>query len=218
MKCIKAPFLILTIFLFLFGFDNTAQSAVVVAPGSIAICQNTNIIFSVVNTQPANSIYTWQDSSATGWVNLVSNTFLVAVNDTLFVNNISYTYNNRKFRCIVDSAGAGLKKDTSALVKLFVYPVLPKPTINSDQSICYNTAADTIRVINLPADGLGWYTYQWQIYSDSINFSIITNPNVDSVNRFSVNGQNSTNLKLPKLLQKIDNQSLHYWAKLILGG
>ena len=99
-----------------------------------------------------------------------------------------------------------------------MYPVLPKPTINSDQSICYNTAADTIRVINLPADGLGWYTYQWQIYSDSINFSIITNPNVDSVNRFSVNGQNSTNLKLPKLLQKIDNQSLHYWAKLILGG
>ena len=172
----------------------------------------------MVNTQPASSLYTWQDSSATGWVNLVNNTFLVAVNDTLFVNNISYTYNNRKFRCIVDSAGAGLKKDTSALVKLFVYPVLPKPTINSDQSICYNTAADTIRVINLPADGLGWYTYQWQIYSDSINFSIITNPNVDSVNRFSVNGQNSTNLKLPKLLQKIDNQSLHYWAKLILGG
>jgi len=120
MKCIKAPFLILSLILFLLGFNNTAQSAVVVAPGSIAICQNTSTFFSVVNTQPASSIYTWQDSSVTGWVNLVNNTFLVAVNDTLFVNNISYTYNNRKFRCIVDSAGAGLKKDTSAYVE-FTY-------------------------------------------------------------------------------------------------
>jgi hypothetical protein len=74
MKCIKAPFLILSLILFLFGFNNTAQSAVVVAPGSIAICQNTNTFFSVVNTQPASSRYTWQDSSATGWVNLVNNT------------------------------------------------------------------------------------------------------------------------------------------------
>ena len=173
MKCIKAPFLILSLILFLFGFNNTAQSAVVVAPGSIAICQNTNTFFSVVNTQPASSLYTWQDSTVTGWANLTSNTFLLAVNDTLFIKNISYSYNNRKFRCIVDSAGAGLKKDTSALVKLFVYPVLPKPIINSDQSICYNTAADTIRVINLPADGLGSYGYQWQISSNGTVWSDI---------------------------------------------
>ena len=218
MKCIKAPFLILTIFLFLFGFDNTAQSAVVVAPGSIAICQNTSTFFNVVNTQPASSLYTWQDSTVTGWANLTSNTFLLAVNDTLFIKNISYSYNNRKFRCIVDSAGAGVKKDTSAYVEFYVLPVLPKGLLNNNQLICYDTAPDTVRAINYPANGLGWYTYQWQIYSDSINFSIITNPNVDSVNRFSVNGQNSTNLKLPKLLQKIDNQSLNYWAKLILGG
>jgi len=171
MKCIKAPFLILSLVLFFFGFNNTAQSAVVVAPGSITICQNTSTYFKVVNTQPTSSIYTWQDSLATGWVNLVNNTFLVAVNDTLFVNNISYTYNNRKFRCIVDSAGAGLKKDTSALVKLFVYPVLPKPIINSNQSICYNTAADTIRVINLPANGLGSYAYQWQMSSNGTLWS-----------------------------------------------
>jgi hypothetical protein len=127
MKCIKTPFIILNLILFLFGFDNTAQSAVVVSPASITICQNTSTFFSVVNPQPASSLYTWQDSTATGWENLINNTFLVAVNDTLFIKNISYSYNNRKFRCIVDSAGAGLKKDTSALVKLFVYPVLPKP-------------------------------------------------------------------------------------------
>ena len=120
MKCIKAPFLILSLILFLLGFNNTAQSAVVVAPGSIAICQNTNIIFNVVNPQPANSIYTWQDSTATGWVNLINNTYLVAVNDTLFITNVPYSYNNSKFRCIVDSAGAGLKKDTSAYVE-FTY-------------------------------------------------------------------------------------------------
>jgi hypothetical protein len=218
MKCIKVPFFILTIFLFLFGFNNTAQSAVVVAPGSVVICQNTSTFFRVVNTQPASSLYTWQDSTATGWTNLINNTFLVAVNDTLFVTNVPFSYNNSKFRCIVDSAGVGLRKDTSALVKLFIHPILPKPIINSNQSICYNTSPDTIRVINLPANGLGSYGYQWQIYSDSINFSIITNPNVDSVNRFSVNGQNSTNLKLPKLLQTTDSQMLYYWAKLILGG
>ncbi len=188
MKCIKAPFLILSLILFLFGFNNTAQSAVVVAPGSIAICQNTNTFFSVVNSQSANSIYTWQDSSATGWVNLVNNTFLVAVNDTLFVNNISYTYNNRKFRCIVDSAGAGLKKDTSALVKLFVYPVLPKGLLNNNQLICYNTAPDTVRAINYPANGLGWYTYQWQSSEDSISWQ-------------NISGQTSIKLKLNKLIQ-----------------
>ena len=188
MKCIKAPFLILTIFLFLFGFDNTAQSAVVVAPGSIAICQNTNTFFSVVNTQPASSLYTWQDSSATGWVNLVNNTFLVAVNDTLFVNNISYTYNNRKFRCIVDSAGAGLKKDTSAYVEFNVLPVLPKGLLNNNQLICYNTAPDTVRAINYPANGLGWYTYQWQSSIDSITWQ-------------NISGQTSIKLKLNKLIQ-----------------
>ena len=173
MKCIKAPFFILSLVLFFFGYNNTAQSAVVVAPGSITICQNTSTYFKVVNTQPASSIYTWQDSTASGWVNVVNNTFLVAVNDTLFIKNISYSYNNRKFRCIVDSAGAGLKKDTSALVKLFVYPVLPKPIINSNQSICYNTAADTIRVINLSADGLGSYAYQWQMSANGIVWSDI---------------------------------------------
>jgi hypothetical protein len=173
MKCIKAPFLILSLVLFLFGFNNTAQSAVIVSPGSITICQNTSTYFKVVNTQPASSIYTWQDSSASGWVNVVNNTFLVAINDTLFVKNISYSYNNSKFRCIVDSAGLGLKKDTSALVKLFVYPILPKPIINSNQSICYNTTADTIRVINLPANGLGLYTYQWQMSANGIVWSDI---------------------------------------------
>ena len=188
MKCIKAPFLILSLILFLFGFNNTAQSAVVVAPGSIAICQNTNTFFSVVNTQPASSLYTWQDSSATGWVNLVNNTFLVAVNDTLFVNNISYTYNNRKFRCIVDSAGAGLKKDTSAYVEFNVLPVLPKGLLNNNQQICYNTAPDTVRAINYPANGLGWYTYQWQSSIDSITWQ-------------NISGQTSIKLKLNKLIQ-----------------
>ena len=188
MKCIKAPFLILSLILFLFGFDNTAQSAVVVAPGSIAICQNTSTFFSVVNPQPASSLYTWQDSTITGWVNLVSNTFLVAVNDTLFVNNISYSYNNRKFRCIVDSAGVGVKKDTSALVKLFVYPVLPKGLLNNNQLICYNTAPDTVRAINYPANGLGWFTYQWQNSADSISWQ-------------NISGQTSIKLKLNKLIQ-----------------
>ena len=188
MKCIKAPFLILTIFLFLFGFDNTAQSAVVVAPGSIAICQNTNIIFSVVNPQPVNSIYTWQDSTATGWVNLINNTYLVAVNDTLFITNVPYSYNNSKFRCIVDSAGAGLKKDTSAYVEFNVLPVLPKGLLNNNQLICYNTAPDTVRAINYPANGLGWYTYQWQSSIDSITWQ-------------NISGQTSIKLKLNKLIQ-----------------
>ena len=188
MKCIKAPFLILTIFLFLFGFDNTAQSAVVVAPGSIAICQNTNIIFNVVNPQPANSIYTWQDSTATGWVNLINNTYLVAVNDTLFITNVPYSYNNSKFRCIVDSAGAGLKKDTSAYVEFNVLPVLPKGLLNNNQQICYNTAPDTVRAINYPANGLGWYTYQWQSSIDSITWQ-------------NISGQTSIKLKLNKLIQ-----------------
>ena len=188
MKCIKAPFLILTIFLFLFGFDNTAQSAVVVAPGSIAICQNTNIIFNVVNPQPANSIYTWQDSTATGWVNLINNTYLVAVNDTLFITNVPYSYNNSKFRCIVDSAGAGLKKDTSAYVEFNVLPVLPKGLLNNNQLICYNTAPDTVRAINYPANGLGWYTYQWQSSIDSITWQ-------------NISGQTSIKLKLNKLIQ-----------------
>ena len=188
MKCIKAPFLILTIIVFLFGIDNAAQSAVVVSPGSIAICQNTNIIFNVVNPQPANSIYTWQDSTASGWANLINNTFLVAVNDTLFITNVPYTYNNSKFRCIVDSAGAGLKKDTSAYVEFNVLPVLPHGLLNGSQTICYNTAPDTIRALNYPANGLGWYSYQWQ-------------SSVDSLTWINISGQTTIKLKLNKLQQ-----------------
>ena len=142
----------------------------------------------MVNTQPANSIYTWQDSTATGWVNLINNTYLVAVNDTLFITNVPYSYNNSKFRCIVDSAGAGLKKDTSAYVEFNVLPVLPKGLLNNNQLICYNTAPDTVRAINYPANGLGWYTYQWQSSIDSITWQ-------------NISGQTSIKLKLNKLIQ-----------------
>jgi hypothetical protein len=237
MKCIKAPFLILSFILFLFGFDNTAQSAVVVAPGSIAICQNTSTFFSVVNTQPASSLYTWQDSSATGWVNLVNNTFLVAVNDTLFVNNISYSYNNSKFRCIVDSAGAGLKKDTSG------GKIVPNPT----DKVAYvnwglKDGVDTLHLTKIyynksSTTGIADMLHApFSLYPNPSNGVVNIKSNniaITSIKMFDNQMRLIENVALDNTLaaqiklnappgiyivQITDSQLLNYWAKLILGG
>ncbi len=167
---------------------NDAHAAVNIAPSSLSLCQNTSGFFSVINPQPASSIYIWQDSTVSGWVNVTNNTFIQAINDTLYLQNISTSFNNKKFRCIVDSAGTGLKKDTSAAVVLIVLPVLPHGVLNGSQTICYNTAPDTIRALNYPANGLGWYSYQWQ-------------SSVDSLTWINISGQNTNKLKLNKLQQ-----------------
>lgn len=188
MKINKALFLAIYLIMNIFLNKRDAHASVTIAPSSLSLCQNTSGFFSVINSQPASSIYIWQDSTTSGWVNITNNTFIQANSDTLYLKNISTAYSNKKFRCIVDSAGMGLKKDTSAAVVLIVFPVMPHGLLNGSQTICYNTAPDTIRALNYPVNGLGWYTYQWQISTDSLTWT-------------NISGQTTVKLKLNKLTQ-----------------
>ncbi len=188
MKINKALFLAIYLIMNIFLNKRDAHASVTIAPSSLSLCQNTSGFFSVINSQPASSNYIWQDSTTSGWVNITNNTFIQANSDTLYLKNISTAYSNKKFRCIVDSAGMGLKKDTSAAVVLIVFPVMPHGLLNGSQTICYNTAPDTIRALNYPVNGLGWYTYQWQISTDSLTWT-------------NISGQTTVKLKLNKLTQ-----------------
>ena len=158
---------------------------VLINPLNQKICIGSNTIIRVNNTQPPNSIYRWQDSTSLGWVDLVNNLNVFGVtNDTLSFNNINFSFNNKKYRCIVDSAGLLLRKDTSKVSLLLVYNQFNKPVIGSSQLICYNSVPQTINITQQSTGANGVYTYQWQkslnglLWSDipfATNFTYLSN-------------------------------------------
>jgi hypothetical protein len=158
---------------------------VLINPLSQNICIGSNTIIRINNIQPPNSTYRWQDSTSLGWVNLVNNLNVFGVtNDTLSFNNINFSFNNKKYRCIVDSAGLLLRKDTSNVSLLLVYNQFNKPVIGTNQLICYNSVPQTINITQQSTGANGVYTYQWQkslnglLWSDipsATNFTYLSN-------------------------------------------
>ena len=142
-------------------------------PQHLQICTNDSGVFVVV---PAvNSTFIWQDSSTTGWNNIINSSIYQGVdNDTLYLLNVPYSYDGKVFRCIVDSAGLGIRKDTSRSASLTVYPLITKPILTQSQKICYNTNADTIKLIQQASGADGNFSYQWQYSSNGTNWTDLT--------------------------------------------
>lgn len=156
-----------------FLISNT-YSQVVISPTIASVCNGSNSLFYVSNLQNSSSTYIWQDSTNLGWSNLISNSNVSGVNnDTLNLFNLTSVFNTRKYRCIVDSAGLLIRKDTSNVVRLNVYSIISKPVISSNQTICYNSIPQSLNIIQQSTGGNGPNSIQWQNSTNGLNWNDI---------------------------------------------
>lgn len=148
---------------FLFCKIEKSYAQLDVLPKNQKSCLNDSVQFRVVNVNDTDATFTWQDSTLLGWNNLLNiPTFSGIHNDTLIIRSITNIFNGRKFRCIIDSAGLGIHKDTTQGSILFVKAALISPNLSSAQNICFGSVADTIRIIQYPSGGDSGFSYQWQ--------------------------------------------------------
>lgn len=174
---LKVTFLFIVLALFTRSY---AQMSV--QPGTQRICHNSNTIIRVNNVSFANSTYLWQDSSATGWNTIIPNAnYSGHINDTLSIFNANASLHNRKYRCIVDSAGLGIRKDTIGNSLLLVRTNLIKAQLSSSQNICHLAPRDTVKIAQHPQGGDTSFFYQWQFSVNGTNWSLLLNPDSNFV-------------------------------------
>lgn len=166
----------------LFGKSEFGFSQINIAPKSQKVCYQDSAILKVLNAFGTSSSFRWQDSSASGWQNIVDNSNIVgANNDTLFLRNLTTILNQKRYRCIVDSATTGTRFDTTKSASIFVRAELVRPKISSSQNICFGNIADTLIVSQYPSGGDTSFSYQWQQSSNSIVWTNLTNATNDSL-------------------------------------
>lgn len=126
-------------------------------PSDLEICENSSGVFAI--NANSGATFQWQDSITLGWSNLTNTPpFNNVSNDTLEVNNISITYNNTKFRCLVDTNADGNFDLISSVALLTVNP-LPNINVNSSticlgQSITLNVTGNSNSYSWSPGTGL----------------------------------------------------------------
>lgn len=117
----------------------------------------------------ANGIYSYQWEYSLDSINW---------NNISLANAVKFTsgrlFQTTFFRLLVAS-NCGVKY--SNVKKIFVYTKINRPVLSPNQSICYNTSPDTIRII-VPATGAdNQFVYSWYQSSDGINWTLISNVN-----------------------------------------
>lgn len=160
------------VLLFLLGTGSSSYAQKSVSPKQHKVCINDSIIFNVINVNHASSTFTWQDSTSSGWNNLMNTSTIFGVtNDSLTLRAIPFILNGVKYRCIIDSAGLGTKKDTTAGSTLLIRSALTAPSLNSNQSICFGNSADSIKVLIPATGGDSTFSYQWQKSTNAISWT-----------------------------------------------
>ena len=161
--------------LLLLGVATNSFAQIGISPIQQKVCTNDSTTIRLSNIVFANSTFVWQDSSAIGWSTISASSVYSGINnDTLFIKNITSLLNNRKYRCIVDSSGAGIRKDTVGLSLLQVRAALSIPLLSASQNICFGNTPDTIKIIQLPTGGDSGFSYQWQKSSNAIAWQNLT--------------------------------------------
>ncbi len=146
-------------------------------PSNQRVCLNSNTTIQVLNVVDTDATFVWQDSTILGWNTIIPNaTFQGATNDTLFIQNLSLNLNGRKFRCIIDSAGLGIKRDTIVNSIIFVRSQIVKPQLTPSQNICFNATRDTIRVVQHAQGADTGFRYQWQYSNNGLFWVNLSNP------------------------------------------
>ena len=140
-------------------------------PKDINLCFKDTGYFKI--NKLSNFSFQWQDSSSAGWGNLTNSLVYSGVSkDSLSIRGASTSLSNRKYRCLVDSSGNA--KDTSKSALLIVYPQLVKPSIDSSQSICYNTVPGLLTRTAAATGADGVFTYQWQSSSNGTTYANVS--------------------------------------------
>jgi hypothetical protein len=148
-----------------------------ISPRKQRACLNSTVSIQVLNVVYANATFVWQDSTALGWNTLVSNaTYQGTTNDTLIIRNLPISLNGRKYRCIIDSAGMGVKRDTTSSSLLLVRSQLVKPQLSASQNICFNASRDTIRILQAAQGADTGFRYQWQYSNNGLVWVNLINP------------------------------------------
>lgn len=186
----------------LFGVAKDSKAQINISPTKQKVCFNSSAIFFLQNVVDTDATFIWQDSSSTGWNAIIgSSTVLGVTNDTIQFFNLNSNFNNYKIRCIVDSAGLGIRKDTTKSSLLLVRTALISPKISTSQNVCFGSIADTLQISQLPSGGDTGFSYQWQkssnglLWTDLINatdtFLAIDTFNANSYFRLKANSLSS---------------------------
>jgi hypothetical protein len=149
-----------------------SYAQILTQPGNVSICFgfNSNLVIS----SNSSDFYKWQDSSSSGWQNLSNGGLFSGVtNDTILITNANLTINGKRLRCIVDSANAGTRFDTSSTSIITVFQAINKPILSSNQTICYNASPDTLVHSQNATGANGNFTYQWQFSSNGLAWTSI---------------------------------------------
>ncbi|BFP43255.1 hypothetical protein FGF1_41000 [Flavobacteriaceae bacterium GF1] len=154
--------------------------------GAKTICYNNNA-GTLGSTAPAKNgtgtySYQWQYSSngSSGWLNITGAT------GTTYTPPGGATA-TRWYRRRVAS---GLETKYTSPVRVLVKPPLTAGGITGSQTVCYGGDPSTLGNSLSPSNGLGGYTYQWQISSNNSTWSNISGATVSTYNPPS--GQVST--------------------------
>jgi hypothetical protein len=78
----------------------------------------------------------------------------------------------RFYRLIVTST-LNCGSDSSNVVRILVYRPFGGGSITGNDTICFNTRPDTMRLANLPIGGNGVYNYQWLTSNDNVSWSAV---------------------------------------------
>jgi hypothetical protein len=165
----------LKIFIYVAIFFNiTSLSAQILnQPQNIQLCFGLNGLLITKSNNLA--VFRWQDSSTTGWNDIISSSIFSGTNnDTLQIISPPLNINALRFRCIIDSNGTGVRFDTTNSVNITIYNPLSKPIISGNQSICYNTQSDTIKLTQAATGGNNLFNYQWQESNNGSTWSNIS--------------------------------------------
>ena len=140
--------------------------------GISPICYNTDVSlsFSTMPQGGGNSyIYQWQQSEDdNNWNNIsMSNISTYTTPELVATTN---------YRLIVKSA-LGCSEDTTNTVQIAVLNPFVSGNINGDTTICYNTTPGLLVMTSNASGGMEPYSYQWQVSTDNVNFTDITDAN-----------------------------------------
>lgn len=129
----------------------------------------TDTLFILNSARGANGIYSYQWQSSTDNINWAN---INLATNTKFISNRLF---QTTFYRLLISSNCGLV--ISNIIKVVVFTNITKPVLTLKQTICYNTAPDTIRVV-VPASGAdNKFTYSWYQSVNGTTWTVIPNAN-----------------------------------------
>jgi hypothetical protein len=176
----RSYYTLIILILILKPWFSLVSAQISLQPQNIQLCFGSSGL--IITKGDSLARFRWQDSSNTGWNDIIPSTIFNGIsNDTLQIISPPLTINNFRYRCIIDSNGTGIKFDTTNSVFITVFNPLTKPLIYGNQSICYNSQADTLKLTQTATGGNNLFGNQWQQSNNGSNWTNIGTLNISKI-------------------------------------